>query len=82
MDTNQIVARLEARAKKLGMSMAALCGTAKVAQSTITRWKSGAYDPRYKVLKRLEDALGEAEALRSQARKKQPKRERPAATQG
>lgn len=61
MDTLKIVGALEKRAKAVGLSMAAVCRRANVAQSTVTRWKQGTFDPRVKILARIEAVLIEAE---------------------
>lgn len=61
LSSGDLVARLEARARAVNLSMAAVCSRAKVAQSTITRWKSGQFEPRLRVLAKLDRVLSDEE---------------------
>ncbi len=61
MDVQNIVGALEQRAKLVGLSMATVCRRAKVAQSTVSRWKAGDFEPRLKVLGRIDAVLTAAE---------------------
>lgn len=57
MDINQIVDDFEARAKAAGMSVAALCKKADVAQSNWARWRAGVTQPTLRTINRIEAAL-------------------------
>ena len=63
MTPSDLVARLEARARAVNLSMAAVCSRAKVAQSTITRWKAGKFEPRLRVLAKLDRVLSDEEQV-------------------
>lgn len=45
IDTDQILADIEARARSRGISIAKLCREAKIAESTFVRWKNGKMSP-------------------------------------
>lgn len=63
MDPIQIVNALVTRAKRVGLSMATVCSRAEVAESTVSRWKKGDFEPRLKVLAKLDKVISEEERL-------------------
>jgi transcriptional regulator with XRE-family HTH domain len=59
--TNEILSKIEVRALNIPIDMTALCKEAKVAGSTISRWRSG-MKPRAQTLNKLYRALDALEA--------------------
>jgi len=45
------------RANALGISLNKLCARAKVARSTLVRWRSGSVSPNFASLQKIEEAL-------------------------
>ncbi|WP_158250644.1 helix-turn-helix transcriptional regulator [Novosphingobium sp. HII-3] len=67
MDQQTIIAAMEARARKLGLSMSELCRRANVHPTTFSRWKLTKKNPEpigasIKTLSALENVLKAAEA--------------------
>jgi transposase-like protein len=70
MDQQDIIADIESRAAKLGLSIAELCQQAKVHPTTFSRWKKSEKNSQpigatIKSLSALTDALESLEAARA-----------------
>lgn len=61
MDQKQIIADLECRAQRLGLSFTELCQRANIAQMTFRRWRNGQSSPTLRNLSALDEALTAAE---------------------
>ncbi len=62
--TNDILNKYEARALDNSLSLSELARKAKVAQSTLSRWRAG-MKPQGVTLRKLDRALAEVEAERA-----------------
>lgn len=72
MDQQQIIADIEARAKRVGMTMGEACTKANLHPTTFSRWKLSEKNPtpvgaNLSSLSRLQAVLAEAEGARSAA---------------
>ena len=66
MDQQSVVADIERRAAAVNLDMGAVCGRAKIAQSTFSRWKLTERNPKPKgatmpLIERLYGVIGEEE---------------------
>ncbi|GGF43881.1 helix-turn-helix domain-containing protein [Mameliella alba] len=59
MSVVEQLAKIEGRLGEAGISVAALCREASIAQSTWQRWKSGAHYPNLRNLEAVEKACGD-----------------------
>lgn len=72
MDQQQIIADLEARAKRVGLSMSEACKSAGVHPTTFSRWKKSERNPdpigaTIPTVARLEAVIAEREATQEAA---------------
>lgn len=67
MDAQKLISELIARAARANLSMAEACRRAHIAESTLTRWKNGTFEPRFRVLSRFIKVIEDAEAAQTAA---------------
>lgn len=68
-----LVADLEERASKAGLTLLELCARANVAHTTTARWKAGKTEPTFRIYRKLLEAIDSPapnKATRSNPRRK------------
>lgn len=57
MDTKQQLLALESEVRAAGIRMSEVCRLAGIQQSQVSRWKSGAHEPRLSAITKLDTAF-------------------------